>query len=222
MSEIKENINSTNLVLQKGGKKFYRYDVGDPPDTWSTDYKSREYQHEGHGNKNKIGAFFFYGNIEDCKRAAQNALAKCTNTPSTFTECQLTEDVRILDLRQAHIRNIIDALYFEGIDVLRGDFFNHYNQKTYLEVRKTYRNMDNSDWMKSFKLAKQLLGFWGELAEPGGNYGYFGQQLTDFDNGFIIKQLLEEKVLQVIAFMKEDVAQKEKKRLRTVSFPHFV
>lgn len=193
MSERRENICTTSRVLPKG-MKFYRYDFGCPPDTWSANYKSREYQYEGNGSKNKIGAFFFYDNIEDCERTARNARVKHMDAQMTYTECYLTDDIKILDLRQAHIRNMIDALFAEGIDVLRGDFINHNNQKSYWIVRKAYRDLaDNADWMKCFKLAKQLLDFWGSSNENGGNYGYFGQQLTDFDNGFIFKQLLEEK-----------------------------
>lgn len=104
MSEIRENISSTSRVQLKG-MKFYRYDVGCPPDTWSTDYKSVEYQYDRYGEKNKIGAFFLYDNIEDCKRTAKNALGKHVGAQMTYPECYLIDDVKILDLRQAHIKN---------------------------------------------------------------------------------------------------------------------
>ncbi len=189
----RDTISSTSRVLRKG-MKFYRYDLCCPPDTWSTDYKSIEYQYEEHGEKNKIGAFFFYDNPADCERTAVNATKKRPGTPLWYTECNLTEDVKVLDLSQGHIRNMIDALYAEGIDVLRGDFENHINRQTYLDVRKTYRDLKiNTDLMKSFMLAKQLLDFWGQSNEARGRYDYFGQQLTDFGNGFVFKQLLEEK-----------------------------
>ena len=181
--------------------KFYRYDLCCPPDRWSTDYKSREYQYEEHGEKNKIGAFFFYDNPADCERTAMSAIIKRPGTPLWYTECYLTEDVRVLDLRQGHIRKMIDALYAEGIDVLRGDFENHINRQTYLAVRKTYRDLENiNDWIKEFALANQLKEFWGQSNEAGGRYDYFGQQLTDFGNGFVFKQLLGEKVFAGYCF----------------------
>ena len=116
---------ATNLFIRPKGKSLYRYDLKCPPIEWDANYKSVEYQYEGMGAKNKIGAYFFYEEKEFCSKTAHNALGKFLGSSIWVTECNLKNEIKLLDLRETHIIRILDKLYEKNIDILRGDFKNY-------------------------------------------------------------------------------------------------
>ena len=179
------------------GTRLCRYDLKNTPNNWDCNYKSLEYEYVGLGPKNKIGAFFFYNSLADCERTAQNAHLKHEEAPLWITETELLKEVNLLDLRESHIVRILDRLFDAGIDVLRGDFVNHLKESnTYFSIRSSYLQIKQcTSPFEGLKHAREVLDFWGKSPNVGGNYDYLGQQLTDFDNGEVFKQLLQEKGL---------------------------
>ena len=62
------------------GTNLYRYCLGDDmPKEWSTGYHSPGYHSKEYGDKNQIGAFFFYLNEETAYNVLRVALKKTAN-----------------------------------------------------------------------------------------------------------------------------------------------
>lgn len=189
------------------GMKLYRYDLVCPPNSWDTEYKSIEYQYELLGQKNKIGAFFFYDNCCDCFQTALNAAKKREKSTFYITTCQLIDDVNILHLQATSIYMLITKLYEDNIDVLTDDFIIYKNSQsieTFRTIRDDYAQLremidslnssndtDFSQIILQNRLIAKVHSVFGSSNNIGGKYDYFGQLLTDFDNGVAYKKLLQ-------------------------------
>lgn len=178
--------------------KLYRYDLVSPPSEWDRDYKSIQYHDSQWGSKNQIGAFFFYDNCCDCFQTALNAAKEHDCYNIYISTCELESDVNLLHLQDRNIYRLLCMLYDIGIDILTEDFKIFYKNgsvQTFNNVWELYfqiRNLENNN--KNYtNQVKQLISFWGDSRDAGGNYGYFGQLLTDFENGIMFKKILQEK-----------------------------
>lgn len=194
------------------GTNLYRYNLGnDIPEEWSTEYHSPEYHSDEYGDKNQIGAFFFYPDEDTAHNVLRAAIEKAAKQGknylnNTLTCCQTIADINILNLtgcdRPVQMLNI---LHDEGIDVLTSDFSRHLNGVQSFEDIRGYHQyiMDNENTNDIFvkyemnDYAAKIDNFFQWLV------GYTGQVLTDFENGIPFKRQLEEKGYEGYQFMEE-------------------
>lgn len=194
------------------GTNLYRYCLGnDIPKEWSTEYHSPEYYSNEYGEKNQIGAFFFYRDEKTAYNVLTAAIEKAAKhgqnyQNNTLTYCQIIEDISILDLtycdRPVQMLNI---LYDEGVDVLTSDFFLHPNKEQSFDTIRGYHQyiMDNRK-TNDIKVCSEILNKADKINKFFKEHvGYTGQLLTDFGNGIPFKRLLEEKGYEGYQFMEE-------------------
>lgn len=178
---------------------LFRYDLKEPPKEWSNSFY--EYQYECFGNKNKLGAYFFYENIENCD-------STCKNDPNFhgeyyLTKCETVRDASLLSLCFDKMIRMLDVLYNKDIDVFSSDIriFSKDKVRPLLDKAEEFyeyielvdkENKTNTECIRVLNLVNSIT----EYIEPHyGNqsFGYLGQLLTDFENGPIFKDLLEQK-----------------------------
>lgn len=186
---------------------LYRYNLSLPPNSWDSTYKSDEYKYPQLGPKNKIGAFFFYDNCCDCFQTALNAAKIREKSTFYITTCQIMEDVNILHLQATSIYVLLTMLYEKNIDVLTDDFMIYKDsccnerfstiRNEYMELHKLTDFLNNSndtnyrERIRQNSLIAKVHSAFGSSNNIGGKYDYFGQLLTDFDNGVVFKKLLQ-------------------------------
>lgn len=184
------------------GTELYRYDLSQPPQTWSTKHKNPEYCFEDYGDKNKAGLFYFFRTENQAVMTANVAKkTKNINSDIWITNCQLTQDVNLLDCR--HYTSVVSLLIdFKNnhIDTLTNQyrpFGVNRADYTFGELRKFIEyieeNSSNKDKVVTEKLLlindlveRKLL-----LSEANNKVGVLCQQLTDYDNGLVFKQALQ-------------------------------
>lgn len=199
-------------MILPAGTALYRYCLGTVvPGAWSTDYHSPEYYSPDFGDKNKIGAFFFYPNEQTARNVLGAAVQKQEQQghayPSnTITSCQTTADINLLDITGCQRPvNILNILYDEGIDVLTTDFNKYLDHTVPFNQIRGYHKfiMDNegtndmvvkSD-MKEYGVKIDQFFHW--------RVQYTGQLMTDFGNGVAFKGLLQERGFEGYQFMEE-------------------
>lgn len=199
------------MILQKG-TALYRYCLGtDVPNEWSSDYHSPEYHSDDYGEKNQIGAFFFYPNEETTRKVLGVAVRKSeergeTYERNTITRCTAIDDISLLDLtgcdRPVQMLNI---LHHEGIDVLTAGFVRHLNEKASFDTIRGYHQFikDNENTEDRFIILDKV-----NYAAKIDDFflwrvGYTGQLLTDFGNGVPFKRGLQSKGYEGYQFMEE-------------------
>lgn len=192
----------TNTYMPSNSFKFYRYDLVCPPIKWSQEFKNPEYVYEGEWEalkiKNQIGAFFFFDNkstayITGCK-AAKN------RTNQIWLTCtSIIKKTSLLDISHfTNISSILLAFDELGIDVLNDRFFkfNAFSAcKSFKELRILIDKLRviNNMGKKDNKMAEEERDLVYEIGAFFGNndrIDYFGQLLTDFNNGIEFKNLL--------------------------------
>ena len=116
-------------MILPAGTALYRYCLGtEVPTTWSTDYHSPEYFSPKFGDKNQIGAFFFYPNEQTARNVLSVAVQQQEGQGHPYpiniiTNCHITADINLLDITKCQRPvNILNILHDEGIDVLTTDF----------------------------------------------------------------------------------------------------
>lgn len=194
------------------GTALYRYCLGnDIPKEWSTEYHSPEYHSEEYGDKNQIGAFFFYRNEETAYKVLTEAIKKAAKhgqnfQNSTLTCCQTIEDISILDFTDcARPVQMLNILYDEGIDVLTSDFFLHPNKEhSFNNIRGYHQYIMDNRKTNDIKVCSKILNKADKIDKFFKEHvGYTGQLLTDFGNGIPFKRQLEEKGYEGYQFMEE-------------------
>lgn len=194
------------------GTNLYRYCLGnDIPKEWSTEYHSPEYHSVEYGDKNQIGAFFFYRDKKTASNVLNAAIEKATKhgqnyQNNTLTCCQIVEDISILDLTNCDSPVLmLNKLYYEGIDVLTSDFFLDPNKEQSFDVIRGYHQyiMANRK-TNDIKICSEILNKAKKINKFfKGHIGYTGQLLTDFENGISFKRQLEEKGYEGYIFDEE-------------------
>ena len=116
-------------VILPAGTALYRYCLGtEVPTAWSTDYHSPEYFSPKYGDKNQIGAFFFYPHEQTARNVLSVAVQQQEGQGHPYpnniiTNCHTTADINLLDITNCQRPvNILNILHDEGIDVLTTDF----------------------------------------------------------------------------------------------------
>lgn len=195
----------SNTFTVPGIVKLFRYDLICPPVIWDNDYKNIEYVYDNDGNhivKNRIGAFFFYDSLAGAYNTGCIA-AKNKNIQTIWlTETSISQEITLLDISCFdNISSILLAFEDFGMDVLNDNFcrYDSLNAHTsFHELRPlldeliTLRNRSQKtteEHLHILTLSEQI----GSFFKHNYQIGYFGQLLTDFDNGFAFKGLLLEK-----------------------------
>lgn len=198
-------------VLQKG-THLYRYCLGtEIPDEWSSEYHSPEYHSDKFGEKNQIGALFFYPDEKTARDVLGAAVKKVaerdvTYSKNTITSCTTTNDIVLLDLtgcdRPVQMLNI---LYDEGIDVLTSEFVRHLNgEETFDTVRGYHQYIMENDHTKDRFIKSEMMNYAAKIDSFfQWLVGYTGQLMTDFGNGFPFKRELQAKGYEGYQFMEE-------------------
>ena len=199
-------------MILPAGTGLYRYCLGtNVPAAWSTDYHSPEYFRPEYGDKNQIGAFFFYPNEQTARNvlgvAVQQQRSQGHSYPNNIiTACHTTAAINLLDITNCQRPvNILNILYDEGIDVLTTDFYKYLDEMVpFNQIRGHHQfiinNEDSNDW-----IIKSDMKEYGVLIDQFFHYRvhYIGQLLTDFGNGVTFKRQLQEKGYEGYQFMEE-------------------
>ncbi len=66
-----------NKIILERGDMLYRYGLEQNyPDVWCNNIHNSEYSYKEYGNKNQIGAYFFYDNESTAKSVLETAIRK--------------------------------------------------------------------------------------------------------------------------------------------------
>ena len=197
----------TTILSQ--GTKLYRYDVKKPPVEWRTDFKNIEYHYPDHGAKNLFGGFFFFQGYGQALNTGKKAL---NNNPHFnelwLSECHITSDIRLLDLTQLQsVTAAIIVMRKIGIDVLTDDFHLISPTRLFSELRidiERYDEIVKSDkWWNQQCLIDEISKIIKHVEQffiDNKFLGFFGQCLTDFENGIHFRNLLESVPLEGYMF----------------------
>lgn len=186
---------------------LYRYNLIEPPSSWTEDFKNPQYV-SSHRAKNSIGAYFFYSKYETAVNVGKKAIKEAGGDYNKLfiTSAQLHQEANLLNLSLSieafEPEYMLDLLYDNGIDVLTDDF-KHINpshklseiRDDYFRIREAKKSGNQLKWNDESCL--KVNGFFL------GNSSHLGQCLTDFENGFMFKQLLEEKGFDGYVFVEE-------------------
>lgn len=185
------------IVLEKNDSLF-RYDIGiNLPEEWSTGYHSKEYTYPGNVSqgaglvKNKINALFFYSNEKTAKYVLEAAKTKLTlppKTEATITNTTIQTDIPLLDLSTDIVRcsSLLGVLHELGIDVLSNSFINFSRKERppFSTIKKDFDDLFSADLRVKLNAVNHIDDFFFGLLP------LLGQLLTDFDNGFVFREML--------------------------------
>ena len=191
------------------GFPLFRYNVKEPPKGgWEQDYKSPVYCWEDAGPKNEIGAFFFFDTEKEAIEVGKNVLNQKEDVIrlynpnlSIWITKTITQDcLYLLDLSQCN--NIVElyvTLWHDKIYIFRDDFYKFvypYGSKPLSLIKEEIKfiachdNETKTD--KRQECEFNIYNFYNNIDESK-QLAYACQGLTDFSNGKIFKELLEEK-----------------------------
>lgn len=194
-----------NSIVLEPGDKLFRYDLGIKLDSeWLTDYSSPEYSFSEYGPKNKAGLFFFYNDI----LAAKNTLAQAIYNQrkngaiyeyGTLTSCEVADEIKLLDLETGlfSCSDKIRFLYQNGLNVITEHFYNYQFKQHYAELQNALVDLLSTN-QSLLLTAENVINHFFHNYPP-----LLGQSLTDFDNGKLFKQMLENKGLEGYVFMED-------------------
>lgn len=199
------------MILKKG-TALYRYCLGtEVPYEWSTEYHSPEYHSDEYGEKNQIGAFFFYTDEKTACNVLGVATAKSEERgvfykQNTLISCITTDDIYLLDLTGcARPVQMLNILHDEGIDVLTSEFVRHLNGRTAFDTIRGYHQfiMDNKYSDDRF-IKCEIMNYAAKIDDFfQWRVGYTGQLMTDWENGTPFKRELQIKGFEGYQFMEE-------------------
>lgn len=200
---------SLSRIAQKG-TKLYRYDLIRPPMNWSPRFKSPIYIFDDIGPKNAVGFYFFFASRDETLLVGNNVLKeKNAYSELWLTETSITKDINMLDLSKCH--NVVDLyvdLWKYGIDIFTDSFYQIVAYRASQPLSRIRAQVENiaklgCDKMKvsecEFDIWKFAYG-----ADETEKLRYALQQLTDFDNGFVFKELLISRGLDGYIFRETD------------------
>jgi hypothetical protein len=178
--------------------KLYRADSELPPEIWDNSYSEKTNygkKYGAKGPKNKAGLLFFHDHVDISHSYGKSLLKEINNgktenlqTQYFITETQIIKPIRIIDFSKCHsMFMMIDVLLENEINILSNDFINHHDGESFLKFLKPFNDVKqtcNSLHALKIKLTSKGMEF---------DYSYFGQVLTDFENGIEFKKLLVEK-----------------------------
>ena len=179
-------------IILENGDVLYRYGLEqDFPDVWCNNIHNPEYNFDGLGHKNQIGAYFFYKDENTAKRVLKVAMKKQEEKgkiveKATLTTCTVREDIVLLDLFTDIERcsNMISVLIALNLDVTNSSFYNYQQEKYYTEIERDVKLLFSENLEEKLEAAARIDGFF--CNRPS----LLGQSLTDFKNGDAFKDML--------------------------------
>lgn len=186
--------------------QLYRYDLTEPPKDWSNDFHEYIY---GGIFKNQIGAYFFFDKEDNCASTCKNETK--FNGEYYLTKCETQKDVNLLDLCYDEVRIMLEVLYHKGIDICLSSLFTYatgersplYNisneYQRYMEL-VDMKDKNPKEISETFQLRDKITQY---ICKGNFNFKYFGQLLTDFENGSIFKDLLVRKGYEGYIFFED-------------------
>ena len=222
-----QNINTMirSRIIKKGIDLF-RYDVKEPPvGSWSANFKSPVYVIEDDyfglstmRPKNEIGAYFFFDKERDAIDVGKNTLAQKESSlridnPSSslwITQTTTEEDIKLLDL--TFCNDIVDlyvSLYKLDIDIFRDDFYKitamDSEPLSHIKESVAYiaEHSSNPKSIKQLECECSIINIYDNI-DVEHQLPFACQQLTDFGNGVIFKNILEEKGYEGYMFHESD------------------
>ncbi|MDD3686208.1 MAG: hypothetical protein PHE56_05515 [Bacteroidales bacterium] len=172
------------IITIDAGLNLARYDLCEnTPDNWDARNHANctEYSNlDGIHNKNKESFYFFFDNKHTCDDLANLGCKKKKLSQYWLTETKTKMQIKIIDF--SHCKCIHDVL--EIIDVLNMDV---YNNSMKLNGLKNGENVRDFSELKYHTRSRRIFNHCPELIEVS----WFGQLLTDFDNGTYFKKILK-------------------------------
>ncbi|BDC06858.1 hypothetical protein [Phocaeicola vulgatus] len=197
------------------GYKLYRYDLCAPPTEWCSDFHNPEY-----GNsKNQAGLFFFFNSQSQAINTGYSACNRYKDRNYSqfwITQTELTAPVLLLDLRKyIAITGLLAAFYASDIDIFSLTVSGSVDDSNKLSLFKDQicefvAIVEDKNWYLDAKKNEKVNSFILKIEKFYVDYefvGLFGQRLTDFHNGLIFKQILQQKGYDGYIFNESNNAQ---------------
>lgn len=181
-----------NKIILERGDMLYRYGLEQNyPDVWCNNIHNSEYSYKEYGNKNQIGAYFFYDNESTAKSVLETAIRKQESKgerveTATITSCEVREDIVLLDLFSGIERccNMISVLRELNLNVVTNSFYNYQKKTYYTEIEHDLELLYSGRCAEKRGAATRIDDFFYNLRR------LLGQSLTDFHNGVAFKEML--------------------------------
>lgn len=182
---------------------LYRYDIKEPPNSWDSDNHSNstEYSNfEDHGKKNKEGFYFLFDDRETTELTAQKACEKQKQEKYWLTTTSLKKKISIIDFSECKcLHDLLTVLDTLQIDVYNSQLkiYDYEEEWSISDLKDHHRATTIRPKKPSNPLFElHIPRFLTELDELE-EVGYFGQLLTDFDNGKVFKKLIKNSGLEI-------------------------
>lgn len=181
-----------NKIILERGDMLYRYGLEQYyPSVWCNKIHNSKYFFNEHGNKNQIGAYFFYNNEDTARRVLEVAIKKQETQgqrieAATITSCEVREDIVLLDLFTGieSCSNMISVLRELNLNVVTNSFYNYQKKAYYTKIEHDLELLYSEDYANRLNAAKGIDDFFYNLPP------LLGQSLTDFRNGVAFKEML--------------------------------
>ncbi len=181
-----------NKIILERGDVLYRYGLEQNySDVWCNNIHNPEYNFDGFGHKNQIGAYFFYNDKNTAKRVLKVAIKRQDEKgeiveKATLTTCTVLEDIVLLDLFTGIERcsNMISILMELKLNVVTNSFYNYQKKAYYTEIEHDLGLLYSEILEERMCAAQRIDNFFCN------SLPLLGQSLTDFDNGSVFKEML--------------------------------
>lgn len=180
-------------IILENGDVLYRYGLEqDYPDVWCNNIHNPEYNFDGLGHKNQIGAYFFYKDENTAKRVLKVAIKKQEEEKgkivekATLTTCTVREDIVLLDLFTGieSCSNMISVLKELNLNVVTNSFYNYQKKACYTEIEPDLELLYSGNYTEKLGAAAKIDDFFCKKTS------LLGQSLTDFKNGDAFEDML--------------------------------
>jgi hypothetical protein len=173
-------------IILENEDVLYRYGLEqDYPDVWCNNIHNPEYNFDGLGHKNQIGAYFFYKDENTAKRVLKVAIKKQEKEKgkivekATLTTCTVREDIVLLDLFSGidSCSRMISVFLRElNLNVVANSFYNYQKKACYTEIERDLELLYSGNCTEKIGAVKRIDTFF--CNRPS----LLGQSLTDFKN----------------------------------------
>lgn len=184
--------NDKDKIILENGDVLYRYGLEqDYPDVWCNNIHNPEYNFDGLGHKNQIGAYFFYKDENTAKKVLKVAIKKQEEKgkiveKATLTTCTVRKDIVLLDLFTSieMCSNMISVLRELNLNITNSSFYNYQQKEYYTKIERDLKLLYSENLGEKLEAAARINDFF--CNRPS----LLGQSLTDFRNGDAFKDML--------------------------------